>query len=179
MLSEKVCKPLLTSNDIEGAVERLASEISRDYSGKNPVVLGVLKGSFIFLADIIRKLNFPMEIDFVRMSSYGTGTVTSGRAKMLLRPSCKVEGRDILIIEDIVDTGLTISQVVKYLKRKHPASIRICALADKPERRRVNVTVDYLGFTVPDRFLVGYGLDWDEKYRNLSDICTLDDGHPG
>ena len=176
MKPKSVCIPLLTREQISGAVVRLAAELNRDYKGKLPIVVGILKGSFIFLADLARLLEFPIEIDFVRLSSYGQGTETSGKVKIVSSPRIDLKGRDVIVVEDIIDTGLSIKHFLKYLEKKRPASVKVCTLADKPARRRVSVNIDYLGFTVPDKFLVGYGLDCDEKYRNLPDICVLDEG---
>jgi len=156
-------------------VRRLAAEISRDYHDKNPVLIAVLKGSFVFLADLVRLLDFPLEIEFIRLSSYGKGKESSGRIKVVQGLRSEVRGRHVLIIEDIVDTGLTINFLLDYLRQKKPASVRLCSLTDKPSRRKSAVTIDYLGFTVPDRFLVGYGLDWDEKFRYLPDICIIEE----
>ncbi len=170
-----VCVPLLSRAEIDVAIRRLASELNRDYAGKTPLLIGVLKGSFVFMADLVRYLDVPLQIDFARVSSYGSGRETSGKVRVLFGPTCGVQGRDVLVIEDIVDTGLSISHFLNYLRKKRPASLRLCALVDKPAGRRVPVAIDYLGFTVPDRFLVGCGLDWDEKFRNLPDICALED----
>jgi hypoxanthine phosphoribosyltransferase len=177
MLDRTVCIPLLTRSEVDAAIKRIALEIDRDYQGKNLLVIGVLKGSFIFLADLVRNLNLALQIDFVRVSSYGRGRETSGKVRILLGPSCAVEGRDVLVVEDIIDTGLSAAHFMHYLKKRHPASLKLCALVSKPSRRRVDVAIDYLGFTVPDRFLVGCGLDWDEKYRHLPDICALEEGN--
>jgi len=167
-------KVLLSREEIERAVERLASEISMDYRGKNPLLIGILKGSFIFMADLVRRLDMPLEVDFVRLSSYGSGTESSGRIKILGRLNKPVEGRHVIVVEDIIDTGLTTAYFLRYIKRKKPASAALCALTEKPTRRKVDVKIDYLGFTVPDKFVVGYGIDWNEKYRNLPDICYIE-----
>ncbi len=166
---------LFTRAEIESAVNRLASEITGDYRDKNPLIIGILKGSFVFLADLVRKLDFPLEIEFVRLSSYGSGRQTSGKVKVVQGLRAAVRDRHVLVAEDIVDTGITVAYLLDYLKKKKAASLRLCALTDKPSRRRVPVTIDYLGLTVPDKFLVGYGLDSDEKYRNLPDICYLEE----
>jgi hypoxanthine phosphoribosyltransferase len=166
---------LINREKIETTVKNLATEINRDYRGKKPLLIGILKGSFIFMADLIRLLDFPLEVDFVRLSSYGRGTESSGKVKVVQGISCQITGRDVLVVEDIVDTGHSLTFVLDYLQEKIPTSLKLCVLADKPSRRQVAVTIDYLGFTVPDKFLVGYGLDWDEKYRNLPDICVLSD----
>ena len=161
--------------EINAAVVRLASEITHDYQDKNPVVIGILKGSFIFLADLVRQLDFPLEVDFVRLSSYGDNRETSGRVEVKQDLGTDIRNRHVLVVEDIVDTGLTISFFLDYLKKKQPASLKLCALTEKPSRRQVPLDIDYLGFTVLDKFLVGYGLDCAEKYRNLPDICVIDD----
>ena len=167
-------KKLIKSQEIDSAVLRLASELSRDYRGKNPLLIGILKGSFIFMADLVRRLDIPLEVDFVRLSSYGSGTESSGKIRMLGRLSRPVEGRHIIVVEDIVDTGLTVDYLIRYIRRKNPASAVLCALTEKPTRRKVDVKIDYLGFTVPDKFIVGYGIDWNERYRNLPDICYIE-----
>ena len=165
---------LFTRQEIEAAVSRLASEITRDYHDKHPILIGILKGSFMFMADLIRHLDFPLEVEFTRLSSYGGSSQTSGKVKVVQGLSSVIKGRDVLVIEDIVDTGLTTSFLLNYLQKKKPASLRLCSLTDKPSRRQVPVAIDYLGFTVPNKFLVGYGLDYDEKFRNLPDICLLE-----
>ena len=170
-----MCIPLISREQIGKTVVRLAAELNRDYKRKHPIVIGILKGSFIFLADLARLLDFPVEIDFVRLSSYGSGTETSGKVQIVSSPRISLKGRDVIVVEDIIDTGLSVNHFVKYLEKKQPASVKVCTLADKPARRRVSVSIDYLGFTVPDKFLVGYGLDCDEQYRNLPDICFLDE----
>ena len=161
--------------EIESAINRLSEEITKDYHNKNPLILGILKGSFIFMADLIRRLDLPLEVDFIRLSSYGSGRQTSGKVSVVQDLHSSVNDRHVLVIEDIVDTGITVAFLLDYLKKKKPASLRLCALTDKPSRRSIPVTIDYLGFTVPDRFLVGYGLDCDEKFRNLPDICVLEE----
>jgi len=165
---------LFTRDEIGATVRRLAAEIKKDYSGKQPVLICILKGSFMFLADLIRLLDFPLEVEFIRLSSYGRARESSGRIKVEQGLRSEVKGRDVLVVEDIVDTGLTISFLLNHLQRRKPASLKLCALADKPARRQIPVTIDYLGFTVPDKFLVGYGLDWAEQFRNLPDICVLE-----
>jgi hypoxanthine phosphoribosyltransferase len=138
------------------------------------LLVGVLKGSSIFFADLVRELNMPLQIEFVRLSSYGSGTESTGKVKILHGLRTPVRGKDVLIIEDIVDTGLSISYLTKYLSKKNPASLRLCALLDKPSRRKIPVKIDYLGFKVPDKFIVGYGIDWNEKFRYLPDIAVLE-----
>jgi len=165
---------LFNRQEIEATVRRLASEISSDYHHKNPLLLGILRGSFVFLADLIRQLDFPLEVDFIGLSSYGSGTQTSGRIKVAKKLETSVQDRHVLIVEDIVDTGLTTAFLIDYLKKRKAASVRLCALTDKPSRREVPVKIDYIGFTVPNKFLVGYGLDANQKFRNLPDICYLE-----
>ena len=170
---------LLRQDEIEATVKRLAAEIKEDYHDRYPLLIGVLKGSFMFLADLVRLLDFPLEVEFIRLSSYGQGKQSSGRVKVVQGLCSEVRGRDVLVIEDIVDTGLTTSFLLDYLRKKKPASLRLCTLTDKPSRRQVPVTIDYLGFTVPNKFIVGYGIDWSQKFRNLPDICVLEDEGPG
>ncbi|HEY33549.1 MAG TPA: hypoxanthine phosphoribosyltransferase [Dehalococcoidia bacterium] len=174
MNSESRPEVLISSNEIAATVDRLAAEIRRDYLGKDPLLLGILKGSFMFMADLIRLLDFPLEVEFVRLSSYGRGTESSGKMNVVQGLRSTVKGRDVLVVEDIVDTGLTVAYLMEYLSKKRPALLKLCALLDKPSRRRVPVSIDYIGITVPDKFLVGYGLDCDEKYRNLPDVCILE-----
>jgi len=167
-------KLLITQGKINKAVARLTAEIRRDYQGKQPLLIGILKGSFVFMADLVRDLGLPVEVDFVKLSSYGAGTRTSGKVKVVHGLKSAIKGRDVLIVEDIVDTGLTVSFLMSYLRKKKPASLRLCVLVDKPSQHKVPVTIDYLGFTVPDKFVVGYGIDWNEKFRHLRDICIID-----
>jgi len=168
-------KVIITRQEIENAVARLAAEINRDYAGKQPLLIGVLKGSFVFMADLVRQLDLPVEVDFIRLSSYGAARETSGKVRVVQGLNKTIKGRDVLIVEDIVDTGITISFLLGYLRKQKPASLRLCALTDKPSRHRVPVSIDYLGFTVPDKFVVGYGLDYNEKFRHLPDICVVED----
>jgi hypoxanthine phosphoribosyltransferase len=174
MSSQPKLHTLFSREQIAITVDRMASEISSGYAKKNPLILGVLKGSFVFIADLMRRLDFPLQVDFLRLSSY-RGTVSAGTIKLVSEPSCQIEGRHVLVLEDIIDTGLTTSFVLEYLAQKQTASIRLATLLDKPARRIVPVKIDYLGLRVPDRFLVGYGLDLDEQYRNLPDICALEE----
>ncbi len=166
---------LIAGAEIVTVIDRLTSEIRRDYHGKEPLLLGILKGSFMFMADLVRRLDFPLEIEFVRLSSYGRGTESSGKIKVVQGLRSAVRGRDVLVVEDIIDTGLTVAYLLDYLRKRRPASLRLWTLLDKPSRRRAPVSIDYIGITVPDKFLVGYGLDCDEKYRNLPDICTIEE----
>ena len=166
---------LFPRDEIEAAVKRLAAEISRDYRDKQPLLIGVLKGSFVFLSDLVRLLDFPLEVDFIRLSSYGCSRESSGEVKVEGGLRSDVRGRDVLIVEDIVDSGHTTAFLLDYLRKQEPASLKFCSLTDKPSRRQVPITIDYLGFTVPNKFIVGYGIDWNEKFRYLPDICYLED----
>ena len=165
---------LFSQQQIEDTINRLAAEVSRDYHSQYPLLIAILKGSFMFLADLIRRLDFPLEVDFVRLSSYGRGRESSGEVRVVSGLGSEVKGREVLIIEDIVDTGLTTAFLLDYLRKQKPASLKLCVLTDKPSRRQVPVAIDYLGFTVPDKFLVGYGLDCDEQFRNLPEIYVLE-----
>ena len=151
----------------------LGRRIGADYRGRDLHVIGVLHGSFVFMADLVRSIPLPMTCDFLRVSSYGAGRVSSGRLKMSIDFDRPIRGRDVLLVEDIVDTGLTASKVMAVLRKKGPASLRLCALLHKPSREKVRVAIDYLGFTVPDRFVIGYGMDFDARYRNLPYIGLM------
>ncbi len=175
MNSQPKLRILFTGEEIEAKVKTLAGEIRQDYQARHPLLIGILKGSFVFMADLIRLLDFPLEVEFIRLSSYGGGRESSGKVRVVQGLRSPIKGRDVLVIEDIVDTGLTISFLLDYLRKKMPASLKLCALTDKPSRRQVPVTIDYLGFTLPNKFVVGYGLDWDEKFRYLPDICFIEE----
>jgi hypoxanthine phosphoribosyltransferase len=165
---------LISKAEIAAAVKRLAAEIKKDYQGKHLLLIGILKGSFVFMADLLRFLGLPLEVEFIQLSSYGRGRTTPGKLKVVQGLRSSIKGKDVIIVEDIVDSGKSISFVMDYLQKKKPASLKICALTDKPSRRQVPVNIDYLGFTVPDKFIVGYGMDWDEKFRHLPDICFVE-----
>ena len=166
---------LVSHGVIEENVSRLAAQITADYRGRPLVAIGILKGAFIFMADLVRQIGIPLEIDFMAVSSYGSGTESSRCITMVKEPSSDVRGKDVLVVEDIVDSGNTVSFVMQHLRARGACSVRLCALADKPSRRETCVVIDYLGFTVPDRFLVGYGLDFDNKYRCLPDIYCMEE----
>jgi hypoxanthine phosphoribosyltransferase len=176
MDSEVRLSVLFTAEQIAATVRRLAAEIRRDYLNKNPILIAILKGSFVFLADLIRQLNFPLQIEFAQLSSYGRGKESAGKIKVVKDISADIKGRHVLVVEDIIDTGLTAEFFLNHLRKKQPASLKLCSLTDKPSRMQVKINIDYLGLTVPDKFIVGYGIDWDEKYRYLPDICAIEDG---
>jgi len=165
--------PVLTREEIEVQVRRIAQVISADYKDRELILIGILKGAFIFLSDLIRQLSIPVKVDFMSASSYGGRTASSGQIKLTKDVEIEIENKDVLIVEDIVDTGLTLSYLVDYLKKSGAASVRICALIDKRERRETKVVVDYACHTVDKGFLVGYGLDYAEFYRNLPEVYHL------
>ena len=165
---------LLTEQQIADKVAELGRQIAADYAGRNLTLVSVLKGSLPFMADLMRHIQLPLRIDLMEVSSYGgTTTESSGLVRILKDLSASIAGEDVLIVEDIIDTGLTLNYLVRYLRGKNPASLRICTLLDKPARRLVDIDVDYTGFTIPDQFVVGYGLDYGELYRNLKFVGVL------
>jgi len=168
-------KLLFDRTTISTTVRDLAKRISQDYPGGNLVLICILKGAFVFLSDLIRCLDIPVEIDFVRLASYGSGQISSRSVKITKDIEIPIQGKDVLIVEDIVDTGWTLEYLMERLSGHHPKSLRICSLLNKEARREVSIQIDYVGFAVEDRFLVGYGLDVDEKYRSLPDICYLEE----
>jgi hypoxanthine phosphoribosyltransferase len=172
-IHDDVQEILLTHEQVAARVRELGAEIEADYEGRMPVLVSVLKGSIVFLADLIRATNLPVSVDLMELSSYGAGTETSGQVRILKDLSGSIEDRDVLVVEDIIDTGLTLNYLLRYLQDRHPASIRVCCLLDKPARRLTEIEIDYRGFTIPDQFVVGYGLDYDERYRNLPYIGVL------
>lgn len=166
-------KVLVSEEQIAKTVEEMGAQISKDYQGKNLLVISVLKGAAVFMSDIIRKITIPCQIDFMAASSYGAGTETKGSVKILKDLDIDVSGYDILIVEDILDSGVTLSNIIKLLESRKAKSVKVCALLSKPERRKVEVPLAYQGFEVPDEFVVGYGLDYAELYRNLPFIGVL------
>ncbi len=171
----KVSRILLTESQISNRIAELGEEISRDYSGKQPVAICLLKGSLIFTSDLVRALSVPVTVEFMRASSYADSTESSGSVKILLDMDHDITGKDVLIIEDIVDTGRTLAKTLELLQARHPKSLKICTLLDKPERRVVPVdNIAYTGFTIPNEFVVGYGLDYNEHYRDLPYVGVLD-----
>ncbi len=165
--------PVLSRAEIARKVKALAQRISEDYAGKEPIVIGVLKGGFVFLADLIRELTIPVQVDFVRLASYGSNTTSSGTIQVTKETELDIRDRDVLIVEDIIDSGLTIAHLVEHLKSFSPKSVKVCTFVDKTERREVQVPIDYAGLMVEHGFLVGYGLDFDEKYRALPAIYRI------
>jgi|UniRef100_A0A7V3UZP2 hypoxanthine phosphoribosyltransferase len=168
-------KVLISAEEINRRVQELAEQISSDYDGKTPVVVGILKGSWIFLADLVRYIRIPVFIDFLTVSSYGMSTKSSGVVKIVMDLKCPLEDRDVLLVEDILDSGLTLKYIMKHLEMRKPRSLRLCVLMDKPARRQVEIKPDYLGFTVPDKFVVGYGADFAESYRQLPFIGYIEE----
>jgi hypoxanthine phosphoribosyltransferase len=173
-LANDVAEVLIGEEQIRQKVIELGARLSADYLGRELTLVSVLKGSLPFMADLMRAISIPVTIDLMEVSSYGgTATETSGLVRILKDLSASIEGRDVLIVEDIIDTGLTLNYLVRYLKGKNPRSLRICTLLDKPARRLVEIPIDYRGFEIPDQFVVGYGLDFGERYRNLPFIGVL------
>jgi hypoxanthine phosphoribosyltransferase len=169
-----IAEVLLTEDQIESKVTELGQRISADYAGRELTLVSVLKGSLPFMADLMRRISLPLRIDLMEVSSYGgTATESSGLVRILKDLSAPIEGRDVLLVEDIIDTGLTLNYLIRYLKGKNPRSIKVCSLLDKPARRLVEIPIDYVGFEIPDAFVVGYGLDFSEVYRNLRFVGVL------
>ena len=173
MLDQDIERILLPQAQIHQRVAELGAEIDRDYAGKEPLLVSVLRGSFIFMADLVRSITLPCTVDFMAVSSYGKGTSSSGQVKIVKDLSESIEGKDLLVVEDILDSGNTLYYLLQLLQARHPASVRLCTLLDKPSRRVKPVKVDYTGFSIPDEFVVGYGLDYAERYRNLPYIGVL------
>ncbi len=165
---------LVSEEQIRARVAELGAQISADYAGRELTLVSVLKGSLPFMADLMRAITIPVSIDLMEVSSYGgTATESSGLVRILKDLSSSIDGRDVMIVEDIIDTGLTLNYLIRYLRGKNPRSLHICTLLDKPARRLVDIPIDYLGFTIPDQFVIGYGLDYGEHYRNLPFIGVL------
>jgi hypoxanthine phosphoribosyltransferase len=164
---------LIGTEELERRVNELGAEISRDYAGSDLVLIGILKGAVLFIADLMRSLTVPCEVDFIAVSSYGSATDSSGVVRILKDLETSIEDRNVLIVEDIIDSGLTLHYLVKNLSARGPRSLEVCALLTKPERRRVDLPIRYVGFEIPNRFVIGYGLDYDQRYRNLQYIAVL------
>ncbi|MBN2880198.1 MAG: hypoxanthine phosphoribosyltransferase [Clostridia bacterium] len=172
-MNSDVKKVLISEAEIQQKVKELAERISKDYKGKHLLMICILKGAIMFYSDLARNISIPMAMDFMAVSSYGAGTKTSGEVRILKDLSGPAEGLDILIVEDILDSGNTLNYIENILKDRNPASLKICTLLDKPERREKPIVVDYVGFAIPDEFVIGYGLDYSERYRNLPYIGVL------
>jgi len=165
---------LIDRKTVENRIKELAKQIEKDYAGEEVYCVGLLKGSVVFLSDLVKEINSPVIIDFMSVSSYGSETVSSGDVKILKDTDLDLRGKHVLIVEDIIDTGLTLEHVIKYFKEsKGVKTLKTCTLLSKPERRKVNIEIDYVGFDVPDKFVIGYGLDYDQKYRNLPYIAVV------
>ncbi len=173
IVGKEVFVPYLEEKKIQAKVKELGKQISGDYKGRVPVFIGVLNGSFIFLSDLIKSVNIDCEIDFFKLSSYGDEKISSGKVKLLKELNCDVNGRDIVIVEDIVDSGLSIKFIEELMMHHHPASMKVCSLLVKPDSLRYDVKIHYIGFNIPSKFVIGYGLDYAQKYRNLSSIYVL------
>ena len=173
-MDEDILQVLVTEEQLKAKVQQLGEQISRDYEGKDLLLVSILKGSVVFMADIMRAIKIPSAIDFMVVSSYGGANTTStGLVKIVKDLDQDLSGKDLLIVEDILDTGITLSHLVPMLKLRNPASVRLCTILSKPSRRKADIEPDYLGFEVPDEFVVGYGLDYDENYRNLPYVGVL------
>jgi len=166
-------KRFLSEEQIQARVAALARRINRDYAGREVILIGVLKGAFVFLADLSRRMKIPVKIDFVRAASYGTGTCSSGKVKLTKEPELSLKGKEVVIVEDIIDTGVTLKFLHRCLQARRPRSLTVATLLDKPSRRKVAFQADYVGFTIPDYFVVGYGLDCAEEHRNLRGIYIV------
>ena len=173
MKDPRIGEILVCADDLSRRVAELGAEISRDYAGRELVMIGVLKGAVLFIADLMRELTVPCEVDFMAVSSYGSATDSSGVVRILKDLDASIEGRDVLLVEDIVDSGLTLHYLLKNLRARDPGSLEVCALLTKPERRRVDLPIRYVGFEIPNRFAIGYGLDHAQRYRNLPFVAAL------
>ncbi len=173
MSDPAIGETLVARDDLQRRIAELGAEISRDYAGRELILVGVLKGAVLFLADLMRHIDVPCEIDFMAISSYGSQTDSSGVVRILKDLDAPIEGRDVLIVEDIIDSGLTLHYLLKNLRARNPASLEVCSLLTKPERRRVDLPIRYVGFEIPNRFAIGYGLDHAQRYRNLGFVAAL------
>jgi hypoxanthine phosphoribosyltransferase len=174
-LESAVGEVLIDTEALSARVAELGAEVSADYQGRDLLLIGVLKGAVFFMADLMRKLTIPCEVDFMAISSYGASTDSSGVVRILKDLDINIEGRHVLVVEDIIDSGLTLSYLMRNLESREPATLEVCALLTKPERREIEVPVRYVGFEIPNRFVIGYGLDFGERYRNLPYVAVLSD----
>jgi hypoxanthine phosphoribosyltransferase len=173
MRDPKIGEILVQPDQLQRRVRELGAQISADYADRNPLLVGVLKGAIFFLSDLMREITSPCEVDFMAVASYGSSTASSGVVRILKDLDAPIEGRDVIIVEDIVDSGLTLQYLLRTLQARNPASLEVCALLTKPDRRKVDLPTRYLGFEIPDRFAIGYGLDHDERFRNLPYVAAL------
>ena len=164
---------MISEEEIAKRVKEMGKQLTEEYRGKDLLIVGILKGCMLFLSDLVRAIDLPLTMDFMVVSSYGTATKSSGVVRIIKDLEKEIEGKDVLIVEDIVDTGLTLSYLIENLKTRNPKSVKVCSLLDKPDRRKAQVDIEYVGFTIPDEFVVGYGLDYAEVYRNLPFVCVL------
>jgi len=167
-------RPMVTQEEMRTRIKELGKQIATDYAGKDLVLVGVLKGAYAFYADLARAIRIPMRVDFLIVASYGTQSKSSGKVKIITEPTEDVKGKDLLLVEDIVDSGLTVQYLIKTLSKYKPRSIKVCTLLSKPDRRKIDVPLDYIGFKIPNKYVVGYGLDYQQKYRNLPYLAVLD-----
>ena len=172
-MEKDILKVLVTEEELKARVEALGAELYERFEGKSPLFVSVLKGSFVFMADLVRQIPLPVQLEFMSVSSYGSGTSSSGQLNIRMDLETDIQGRDVLLVEDIFDSGNTLSNLMEQLKSRGPRSLKLCVLLDKPDRHVKKLPVDYLGFSIPDAFVVGYGLDYDQKYRNLPYIGIL------
>jgi len=170
---EDIKSVMISEEEIAKRVKELGKQLTEDYKGKELLVVGILKGCMLFLSDLVRTIELPLTMDFMVVSSYGATTKSSGVVRIIKDLEREIEGKDVLIVEDIVDTGLTLSYLVENFKARNPKSVKVCSLLDKPDRRKAQVDIQYIGFKIPDEFVVGYGLDYGENYRNLPFVCVL------
>jgi hypoxanthine phosphoribosyltransferase len=174
-LESAVGEVLIDTETLKDRIAELGAEVSADYAGRDLLLIGVLKGAVFFMADLMRRLTIPCEVDFMAISSYGASTDSSGVVRILKDLDINIEGRHVLVVEDIIDSGLTLSYLMRNLESREPATLEVCALLTKPERREIDVPVRYVGFEIPNRFVIGYGLDFGERYRNLPYVAVLSD----
>lgn len=172
-MDKDILKIMISEEEIAEKVKEIGKQITEDYKGKDLLIVGILKGCMLFLSDLVREIKLPLTMDFMVVSSYGTATKSSGVVRILKDLEREIQDKDVLIIEDIVDTGLTLSYLMENLKTRNPRSVKVCSLLDKPDRRKAAVDIEYTGFAIPDEFVVGYGLDYSEVYRNLPFVCVL------
>jgi len=172
-MHDDVGEVLISHQQIRERTRELGRQITEDYRGKDPLLICILKGGLMFLADLMREIDLPLEIDFIAVSSYGDSTESSGVVRILMDLERNIQGRHVLIVEDIIDTGRTLTYIIENLRTRGPASVKVCTLLDKPSRRELEIPIDYVGFTIPDKFVIGYGLDYGEIYRNLPFVGVL------